>query len=70
MRLTMKERQVVVKAFTYSYRKVRKKEKGEILDRFVEATGYNRRYRARLLRGQGQSARCFRAAQAGKAREM
>lgn len=50
----MKERRVLVKAFAEGYRKVRKKEKSQILDRFVAATGYRRRYAARLLRGQGR----------------
>jgi len=49
----MRERRVLVKAFAKGYRKAGKKEKGQILDRFVEATGYQRRYAARVLRGQG-----------------
>jgi hypothetical protein len=54
MRLTMKERRVVAKAFATKYRQAAKKEKGRILDQFVEATGYVRRYAARILRGQGR----------------
>ena len=56
-RLTMKERRVMVKAFAGQYRKVTKKEKGTILDRFMEATGYQRHYAARLLRNQGRRVR-------------
>lgn len=50
----MRERWVLVKAFAAEYRKARKKEKGGILDRFVKASGYLRRYAARLLRNQGR----------------
>ena len=50
----MGERRVLVKAFAAEYRRVRKKRKGEILDRFVEATGYERHYAARLLRSHGR----------------
>ena len=39
------------------YRKATKKEKGTILDRFMEATGYQRHYAARLLRNQGRRVR-------------
>jgi hypothetical protein len=53
-RLDMRERRVLVKAFAAEYRKGRKKEKGGILDRFVEAAGYARRYAARLLRNHGR----------------
>lgn len=54
MRLTMQERKTVTKAFTRRYRKARKKDKGRLLDEFVEATGYNRVYAARVLRGHGK----------------
>ena len=37
-----------------AYRWASKKEKGRILEQVVEATGYLRRYAARLLRGQGR----------------
>jgi hypothetical protein len=50
----MRERRVLVKAFAAEYRRVRKKRKGAILDRFVEATGYKRHYAARLLRNHGR----------------
>ena len=54
MRLSMKERRVLTKALCAQYRKAGKKEKGALLDRFVEATGYNRVYGARLLRNHGR----------------
>jgi hypothetical protein len=54
-RLNMRERRVLVKAFAADYRKACKKEKGELLHRFVHATGYGRRYAARLLRGHGRT---------------
>jgi len=55
MRLTMHERKTVTKAFSASYRRARKKEKGRILDEFVERTGYaSRVYAARVLRGHGR----------------
>jgi len=54
MRLTMKERQVVTKAMAHGYRRARKKRKGEILDEFVQATGYNRVYAAQVLRNHGR----------------
>lgn len=55
MRLTMKQRQAVTKALCAQYRKAAKKEKGAILDQFVEVTGYGRSYAARVLRTHGQS---------------
>lgn len=53
MRLRMKERQVVTKALALQYQRGGKKERGEILDRFVEATGYHWSYAAGLLRNHG-----------------
>ena len=50
----MSERRVMVKAFASEYQRGSKKEKGTILDAFVETTGYQRRYAARLLRLQGR----------------
>lgn len=50
----MDERRAVVKAFAAGYRRARKGKKVEILDRFVEATGYHRTYAAQVLRGQGK----------------
>lgn len=54
MRLRMKERQVVTKALALQYQRGGKKERGELLDRFVEATGYHRSYAAYLLRNHGR----------------
>lgn len=54
MRLTMKERKVVTKAMASQYRRASKGKKGQILDRFVEATGYNRHHAAWLLRNHGR----------------
>jgi len=54
MRLNMKERQAVTKALCERYRKAPKKQKGMILDEFVELTGYNRCYARRLLRNHGR----------------
>ena len=53
----MAERRVLVKAFAAEYRKVRKKQKGVILDQLVETTGYERHYGARLLRSHGRRVR-------------
>ena len=55
--LTMRERRVLVKAFARPYQRGSKKEKGEILDGFVEQTGYVRCYAARLLRQHGRVVR-------------
>lgn len=54
MRLTMTERKAVTKATCERYRKAGKKDKGRILDEFVEVTGHNRVYAARLLRNHGR----------------
>ncbi|BCW93429.1 MAG: hypothetical protein KatS3mg007_1323 [Thermoanaerobaculum sp.] len=50
----MAERRVLVKAFAGRYQKATKKARGVILDEFVLATGYNRRYAAWLLRSHGK----------------
>jgi hypothetical protein len=50
----MQERKTVTKAMANQYRRAPKKTKGRILDEFVEATGYNRVYAARVLRGHGK----------------
>jgi len=50
----MKERRTVTKAVAAQYRRASKKGKGQILDQFVEATGYNRVYAAQVLRGHGR----------------
>lgn len=54
MRLTMTERRTVAKEYSARYRKAGKKEKGRMLTEFIESTGYNRVYGARLLRLQGK----------------
>jgi len=54
MRLTMQERKTVTKAMAQQYRRGSKKDKGVVLTQFVEATGYNRVYAARLLRNHGR----------------
>lgn len=54
MRLSMKERRAVTKALAEQYRRGSKKERGRILDQFVEATGYNRSYAGLLLRSHGK----------------
>jgi hypothetical protein len=54
MGLTMNERRSVAKTIAARYRKATKREKGQMLDEFVELTGYHRWYAVRLLRGQGK----------------
>lgn len=54
MRLSMKERGAVTKALATQYQRGSKKERSAILERFVEATGYNRSYAAWLLRNHGK----------------
>ena len=50
----MAERRVLVRGVSGRYRRSRKKEKGCILDEFVEMTGYHRSYAAWLLNQQGR----------------
>ena len=57
MRLTMSERRAVVRVAAERYRKVGKKQKGQILDELVEVTGYNRWYAVWLLRRHGKTIR-------------
>jgi hypothetical protein len=47
----MNEGRTTVKALRKKYRKMRKKEKGRILDHLEEEHGYNRQYASRLLAG-------------------
>jgi hypothetical protein len=54
MRLTMKERKRIAETTAGRYRKAGKKEKGAILDEFVELTGFARSYAALVLRNQGR----------------
>jgi hypothetical protein len=51
----MNERRAVAKAMAARYRKATKREKGRMLDEFVELTGYHRWYAVRLLRGHGKA---------------
>lgn len=51
MRLKMGERRAVAEATGGRYRRSSKKEKGRILDKFVELTGYERSYARTVLRG-------------------
>jgi hypothetical protein len=50
----MSERRVLARGIAGRYQKSEKKEKGRILDEFVEMTGYQRNYASRLLRNQGR----------------
>ena len=45
----MQTRMEIVKAQSESFRKAGKRKKGEILDRLVSVTGYNRSYASHLL---------------------
>jgi hypothetical protein len=54
MKIPMTERRVLTKHFAREYQRSEKREKGKILDRFVEATGYHRVYAAWLLRSHGK----------------
>lgn len=57
MGLTMKEKRSIAAEMAAGYQKARKREKGVILDQFVQLTGYVRRYGARLLREHGKKTR-------------
>lgn len=57
MRLTMKEKRSVAAVTARSYQRARKKDKKVVLDQFIELTGYNRSYAARLLRQHGKRTR-------------
>jgi hypothetical protein len=50
----MKERKTITKALAEQYRRAKKKQKGQILEQLVEATGYNRHYAAWVLRWHGK----------------
>lgn len=54
MRIPMEERRILIKTQARVYQKGGKKEKTSLLDHFVEATGYNRVYAARVLRSHGR----------------
>jgi hypothetical protein len=54
MRLTMQERKAVTKGMAEQYRRASKGKKGQILEQYVKATGYDRHYAAWLLRNHGK----------------
>jgi len=47
--LDMRQKQALTAVILKRYKKASKKEKGEILDEFIENTGYNRSYARRIL---------------------
>jgi len=53
----MSEKRVLIKNQAKTYQKASRKEKTSILDQFMKATGYNRVYAARVLRGHGKQHR-------------
>jgi hypothetical protein len=57
MGLTMKEKRVITKEVAERYRKVSKREKGMILDEFIQLTGYNRAYASHVLHNHGRAVR-------------
>jgi hypothetical protein len=57
MRLAMKERKKATSIVAPRYQKSRKKEKGSILNEFMELTGYGRRYASYVLRSHGKKIR-------------
>ncbi len=57
MRLTMKTRKEVTGSMCERYRKADKGGKMQLLNKFVEMTGYNRHYAAWLLRNHGRKVR-------------
>ena len=50
MGLTMRERHAIVRELAPRFRKATKKQRGQILNEFVELTGYTRCYAAFVLR--------------------
>ena len=54
MRLTMRERKRLADVTAGRYRQARKKDKGVILNEFVELTGYTRSYARLVLRNHGR----------------
>lgn len=60
MRLDLKARQSLVRVNAERYQKSSKKEKGKILDEFVESTGYRRCYASLLLSRHGRRVRVDR----------
>lgn len=58
MKIPMNERRALVRNHARTYQRAGKEEKGQILEIFVKATGYNRVYAAWLLRGHGKRVWC------------
>jgi hypothetical protein len=58
MGLTMRERKSVIKETARRYRKSSKKEKGRILDEFIQLTQYKRNYAGWILRNYGKEILC------------
>ena len=54
MRLTVKERKKVTAIMAPRYQKARRKDKGVILNEFIELTGCSRRYASYVLRSHGK----------------
>jgi hypothetical protein len=57
MRLTVKERKKITAIMAPRYQRARKKDKGVILNEFIELTGYDRRYASYVLRSHGKKVR-------------
>jgi hypothetical protein len=57
MRLTVRERKKAVAIVAPRYQKAQKKDKGVILNEFIELTGYGRRYASYVLRNHGKKVR-------------
>jgi len=57
MRLTMQVRKSVIAAIALRYQKEGKKQKGFILNEFIELTGYNRSYASHILQAHGKKIR-------------
>lgn len=57
MGLTMKERQKITAILAGRYQKVRKKDKGIVLNEFTALTGYTRSYATYILRAHGRKVR-------------
>jgi hypothetical protein len=57
----MKERQAVTKEVSLRYQKATKKQKGVMLNEFIELTGYTRCYASYVLRNHGRQIRVSRA---------
>ena len=58
MGLAMSTRRELTEQLARRYRRASRKEKGVILDEFVETTGYQRKYAIQLLNWWGAAACC------------